>query len=435
MSNICLACVGDQALRTRLEEEATDLTCSYCNKQGPGVSLEQLAESVDGPLREFCEIGDSHPVFFGESDKPDFEQEGESLENLLEAELEIEYGAAEELAKLLVDLDPAWPPDGGEPFFESDQRYHRRHLSSGEYGQGWEAFSNRIKHERRFFDDEGRQWLAQILGERGSERAGELPVLEVGPSTRVEILFRARRADTEAEALRTIKNPAANLGPPAPHLAVAGRMNPAGIPVFYGALSEDTALAEVRPSVGSLVVVSGFRPSKRLRLLDLSQIGIGFTGSIFAPGYEDRAARRRFLEGFHTLIARPIQPHQEALEYIPTQAVAEYVSHVLELDGILYASAQVGAVPDPPEPSLYVRMHELTDEELAQQNVALFGLASRIIGATSPDAPECTSPERQADAAGILKIVPESVRARLVSSVSYAHKWEYIYDPDRLDEF
>ncbi len=392
--------------------------------------MEQLAACVDGPLREFCQIGGSHRVFREDSDNPDYEQEGESLENLLEAELEIEYEAAEELGKLLVGLDPAWPPDGEEPFFKSDQLYHRRHLSSWEYAQGWQDFSQRIKHERRFFDDEGRQRLAQILGELGGERAAELPVLEVGPNTRVEMLFRARRADSEVEALEIIKNPAANLGPPPPHLAVAGRMNPAGIPVFYGSLSEDTALAEVRPSVGGLVVVGGFKPTKRLRLLDLSQIGIGFTGSIFAPEYEDRAARRRFLEGFHTLIARPIQPHQEPLEYVPTQAVAEYVSNVLGLDGILYASAQVGAVPEPPEPSLYVHIRELTDEELAQHNVALFGSASRVIVAGSSEAPGYTSPNHETDAAGTLKVQPETVRARSVSSVSYTHELQYIYDPD-----
>lgn len=36
----------------------------------------------------------------------------------------------------------------------------------------------------------------------------------------------------------------------------------------------------------------------------------------------------------------PVQPNHEALEYLPTQAVAEYVVNVLGFDGIRYASAQ-----------------------------------------------------------------------------------------------
>ena len=170
MSSICLDCIGDKALLKRLEDEATERTCRYCREQRSGVSLEQLAEWVDGPLREFCQIGRTYPVFNRDSDKPDFEQEGESLENLLESELEIEFDAAEELAGLLIELDPAWPPDGDEPFFESDQYYHRCHLSSWEYAEGWRNFASRIKHERRFFDDEGRSQLAQILGEPGNDR-------------------------------------------------------------------------------------------------------------------------------------------------------------------------------------------------------------------------------------------------------------------------
>jgi hypothetical protein len=113
--------------------------------------------------------------------------------------------------------------------------------------------------------------------------------------------------------------------------------------------------------------------------------GIGFTGSIFAPEYEDRVYRRRFLEGFHALIARPIQLHHEPHEYIPTQAVAEYVANVLSLDGILYASSQLGSIPETPEPKPYVDTTELTDEELALHNVVLFGAASCVVGAANSE--------------------------------------------------
>jgi hypothetical protein len=161
-------------------------------------------------------------------------------------------------------------------------------------------------------------------------------------------------------------------------MATAGRMNPEGISVFYGAVTQATAVSESRPSVGALAVVGEFHIPSPLRLLDLSRIREQFTGSLFAPNYVDRAARCRFLEGFHARIARPVLPHEEQIEYLPTQAVAEYVHAILGFDGILYASVQLGEV-EKPEPSHYVTVVDLTDKELAQHNVVLFGPGSRLL--------------------------------------------------------
>jgi hypothetical protein len=184
---------------------------------------------------------------------------------------------------------------------------------------------------KRFFDEEARTLLAKILGEPGSE----LPWFELGPNSQVQFVYRARRADTKLMVKEILLNPAKELGPP-PLTTIAGRMNPAGISVFYGALSEKTAIAEVRPFVGGSVVVGCFKPIRNLKLLDLSQIAnILINRSIFQPDYEDSISLSRFLEEFHVLIAKPVQPTDEPLEYIPTQAVAEYVSNMLKFDGIL----------------------------------------------------------------------------------------------------
>lgn len=433
MSFICLGCIGDESLREIVEDGASKVECTYCGQTSLGVPMDKLAEVVDEPLREYCRQG---------AESPYHEQQGDPLAYLLQEELEIDREPAEELAEILEENDPADPRDGDEPFFSSEQNYQRAYLHSGEYAYSWAEFSNRIKHARRFFDDGTRERLADILGALGSQKADELPVLEVGPGTKVESLYRARRAESDAKGLAILKDPARELGPPQPELAVAGRMNPAGISVFYGALSEDTAIAEVRPFVGSLVIVGRFTCVETLRLLDLTQIGIGFTGSIFRPGYEDRATRLRFLEGFHTLIARPIQPREEHIEHIPTQAVAEYVSNVLGFDGILYASAQVGAVPDVPEPTPYVTLRELSEEDLGRHNVALFGAAARVRQPASDEEPS-TDPDPidpwlgQPFEPGIdfpepaqLSCVDDSARAVRVTAVRYSHEWAQVYDPD-----
>jgi hypothetical protein len=432
--SICIACIGDLSLRKIARLDAAQTKCSYCGKRRLGTPMDTLAKIVDEPLRTYCRIGEEVPVFHGDSDSPDYEQEGDSLVDLLQMELNIEYDAAEDLAGILQESDPADPRDGEKPFYHSENNYHRRYIYASDYTEEWEAFSHRVKHQRRFFDDAGRLQLAEILGSPGDAKAAELPVMEIGPETRVLSVYRARRADTEDKARQILQNPVKELGPPPAPKATAGRMNPAGISVFYGALSEETATAEVRPSVGSLVVVGGFDPCQKLKLLNLSQIGVGFTGSIFDPGYEDRAARRRFLEGFHTLIARPIQPHDEVLEYIPTQAVAEYVANVLGLDGILYASAQVGAVPEVPEPSPYVITHELSNEELAEHNVVLFGEAATV-GQSAADIQKQDQQGENHPQSASLSFRANSAHAVRVKAVKYTHERAYVPDDDRRLRF
>jgi hypothetical protein len=371
MPCICLKCIGDESLREIVKSEATDIQCKYCERNDRGISMEGLAKIVDKFLRDYLRIG-SYMY-------PDEEQEGDSLDWVLQEELEIDYDPAVDLARILEDSEIVDIKHGEDPFYRSEENYLRSGQFSREYHEAWKDFIGRIKHRTRFFDEIARTQLASILGEPGSPKANELPWIEIGPRTKVELLFRARLADSEEKAKKILKKPSLELGPPPAVNATAGRMNPAGISVFYGALSEETAIAEVRPSVGSLVVAGRFISSRKLKLLNLPRINIGFTGSIFHPDYEDRLARFKFFEIFHALIARPIQPREELLEYIPTQAVAEYVSNILGFDGIIYASAQMGVASEDSE----LIEEELSESELRQHNVVLLGKTPLIFQAGS----------------------------------------------------
>jgi len=198
---ICLACIGDHALRARLSTAAHRITCRYCGRTRRGVTLATLAAEVDEPLREFCvqgatvNQGATVKRYSAESDASWWEQEGEDLEEFLQNELEIDMQAASDLSDLLVANDPAWPPDGEEAFFDAGQRYHRApatYIAGGQYSEAWSDFASRITHERRFFDAETTEHLGQILGTRGSPKAKSLPVLELGPGLPHTSVFRAR---------------------------------------------------------------------------------------------------------------------------------------------------------------------------------------------------------------------------------------------------
>ena len=70
-------------------------------------------------------------------------------------------------------------------------------------------------------------------------------------------------------------------------------MNAEGIPVFYGALEEDTCVSEVRADVGSLVVLGKFNLLNPTRILDLDALSIVNSDiSYFDPRYAEERKQR-----------------------------------------------------------------------------------------------------------------------------------------------
>jgi hypothetical protein len=105
----------------------------------------------------------------------------------------------------------------------------------------------------------------------------------------------------------------------------------------------------------------------------------------------------------------------------------------LEFDGILYASAQVGAVPEIPEPSPGVILHELTDEELQQHNVVFFreaALVEQLIDGVGEKNDE-TGTIRESS----LGIEPNSSKVVKVTGIDYSYNNLYIDIDDKPKDF
>jgi hypothetical protein len=217
-------------------------------------------------------------------------------------------------------------------------------LYTHEHFEIWHNFQLRVKHARRFFDSDSQGFLADILDniESFSIAQSEPPIktIHAGKTMRV---YRARLARNAREARKIVENPSKELGPPLPQITRAGRMNSAGIPVFYGGLEIDTCVAELRPPVGSFVVYGTFDIKGPAKILDLTVLE---RKPKFPPMFEEDAYRKvtrwKFLQSFHHQISRAVQPEDEPIEYVPAQAVAEYIRNVLGFDGIIYSSAQAG---------------------------------------------------------------------------------------------
>jgi hypothetical protein len=118
--------------------------------------------------------------------------------------------------------------------------------------------------------------------------------------------------------------------------ASEGRANPKGIPYLYLATNRDTALAEVRPWMGSSISVGQFKTLRELRLVNCT------TNQEHSPLYlkEPSAEKREESVWAHIdkAFSRPVSPSDDVADYVPTQIIAELFK-ANNFNGIAYRSS------------------------------------------------------------------------------------------------
>jgi hypothetical protein len=234
--------------------------------------------------------------------------------------------------------------DEGE--FSEEAHYEEGDADATELFNGWARFKRSLQTETRLFNSTAMAVLDSIF--RGladhATRAGRKVIVDAGPPTqKLASLYRARVFQSLEKLEEALKRPDLHLGPPPVNLAAAGRMNARGIAVFYGATHADVAIAEVRPPVGSHVLVGRFEIIRPLKLLDVEALrSIFVKGSIFDPTHAERLTKASFLAHLSKQITLPVMPDDEPFEYLVTQAIADYLANLAEpaVDGLIYRSAQ-----------------------------------------------------------------------------------------------
>ena len=131
---------------------------------------------------------------------------------------------------------------------------------------------------------------------------------------------------------------------PVAEYAREGRANSSGIPILYLASTEQTAISEVRPWVGSEVSVAQFRVARQLSAIDLTQ-GYGKSpwsgltlGQLWGKeevSAEDKA--RAVWTDIDNAFSQPVTPSDEWENYIPTRILAELFQEA-GYDAIVYRS-------------------------------------------------------------------------------------------------
>ena len=373
---VCPECFDNTTLKRRLVEIRPGFPdedrCEF-HPTRKAVPLEEVGKIVEPALRANYAIGE------GMFDH----QEGDDLHSVVNETT----GADDErvinaLIAWLIAKDDYWPPDGGEPFFADDQTYVTIRLDGWRHGALWRRFRQAILHRQRFFNDPAKEFLAEIFdGVQNQSNIENKPAFYCLKPGDEPLFYRARLVADEDAFREIAKNPAGLMGPPPPPLRRAGRMNAAGIAVFYGATEKDTAVAELRPAVGSLISLAAFRVDRPIHVLDLTRFTrAGRQLDIFAKNQMVRATQWAFMQSFASEISQPILPGDEHLEYVPAQVVAEYLTNQpvrwrggeVTPDAIIFRSAQ----------------------REGGKNIAVMGDAAIICMQTTPEAERKVSAKR-----------------------------------------
>lgn len=345
--NICSECIGNTYLQNQIEENNHEL-CNYCEETLPCMPLEELVCAVKNVLIQHYAITPSEPEPWlsaymrdKEYDGDDWYREGMDLSDTIGELVSFPKDLLFDVCSKL-NINEIWEIPGFDEC-DDDPHFDMSINRDSNWEDKWHDLEQSIKNESRFFNREVERTLDEVFAglDNLKTKTGKPVIVQAGPqSEHIKSLFRARVHSSVNSLEKTLVSPETELGPPPGSLASAGRMNPRGIAVFYGALELQTAITEVRPHVGSYVVVGKFDLIEQLRLVDLTALREVASDSteLFDPKTYHLQQQTIFLELLSQKISKPIHPHEAEIEYITTQVIAEYLSQ--SFDGLVFSSAQ-----------------------------------------------------------------------------------------------
>lgn len=207
--------------------------------------------------------------------------------------------------------------------------------------QSYWRYSKTVRRERRYMWPGAVQEFFEAV--RGTAKKRELVIPKDQPFFRAQV---GLERGVEVKEDGTVEGPIA-FGPkrmkPTANHALDYRANAAGIPVLYLAIEIETAIAEVRPWIGSDVSVSQFKTTRELRGLDLT---LEF-GKHWMPPFSAKEgklmpvdadeAEKSVWTNIDNAFSRPVSRSDDPADYVPTQILAE-LFRAEGYDAIIYRS-------------------------------------------------------------------------------------------------
>lgn len=332
---LCSTCAG-ASLRPIIEEDGTEQRCTTCGEQAKCVSGAEVARTVYEAFARF--YAPEYPA--GAEEGYQGAHPLEVVRRLIGPDAP--EGLAEVITNHLEQQERAGVIGGYGPHLFIQSAHYEwagRAIGGHAFNESWPEFREYIMHRGRYFDPLIDNYLDGVLAEITNALEGVDPELPVG--TRI---YRARLIN-EGTAGQITDAPAKELGPAPRGKRSGGRLNAPGMAVFYAAFDPETAIAELRPPVGSLVALGAFETSVPLKILDLTQLSLAHV-NLLLPGAEEQVDALDFMRVFHEVITRPSIDGEHA-SYIPTQVLAEYLRWEGAFEGLIYRSVQVGKLAQP----------------------------------------------------------------------------------------
>lgn len=374
---ICYNCIGESFLKAETKQNGKNRICSFCKTKTITYSLQQISQKIRVAFENHYSRTNTEPKDWESrllADKESayyWERSGSPVVDAIMDAAGVEEEPANEIREILADhyYDQGLAEIGEENEFDEDSYYEEKAIDDEVWQEEWNKFEESLKKEARFFNSIGVNHLKSVFKgiEKLKTRDNRPIFVKIGPREKISALYRARVFQTDTKLKMALSYPDKELGPPPSPFATAGRMNASGISVFYGATEPGIAVAEVRPPVGSQVVVARFSLIRSLNLLDLTALSDNYPeGSIFDESYAGSLEKAMFLRNLSSRLTKPIMPDDAIFEYLPTQAISDFLASCRrpKVDGIIFKSSQ---------------------KNDAGVNVVLFNKASRVKGIALPE--------------------------------------------------
>lgn len=339
---VCSDCFDDYAIAAFIKKNAQRDSCDYCGKSTPGSAIAAPIDDVIGLIVEGIE-----------SEWGDPDNEGMAYES---AEGCYQGTVTDTWDLLLHELEVV--DDSGSALFKDlmESLGHRTWCQKDFYALpphealifGWQHFSEQVKGVTRYTFFRAADPCEKY---RGSEEIPLAKMLDrlakvISETDLVkEFPIGSRFIRVRPTQIGEVFTSAADLGTcPQDRAKQSNRMSPAGIPMFYGASDEDTAVLETcnGEPIATIGVFETLKPFKTIDLTNLPGIP-----SLFDSRRRWLRPGLKFLYAFVRDVSKAIERDgREHIEYVPTQIVSEFFRHLFRDDeddvvkGILYPSAK-----------------------------------------------------------------------------------------------
>lgn len=344
---LCRDCIEEEFFKEYIRHNGVHGLCSYCGNKRKIVDFELIVEIIKDGI-EF--IYDDPANGLGFIDGEYVKGNGDILDTYDLLTDVFDFGGSNAFQDILDSLpNQLWC---NKEFYGLDAAQEKIYT--------WDQFVKQVKYKTRFFFIQEKSDINKytpfsrpydILNDFASsiEKFKLIDTIKKG-----DIIYRARRNDN-GKKYKT----AEELGTPKANECVKpNRMSPAGIPMFYGSLTKETCISELKNTKGSYTI-GKWTPSKNLKILNLTKDFIfnKATNSYHYPNFPSvfdiknrtNMVDYQFILKFASDLSGRVDLDIANIDYVPTQIVAEYLRKVAlynkkHLDGICFYSSIDGGI-------------------------------------------------------------------------------------------